>query len=145
MSNVFKYETAEEAKVAVKNVILSKDWKNILCKDKSGNDIEYYFDRVAIAKIAQTIPTGMFDSQEICDNLLQNCILDNIDAIAKFVVGRGPMRSITTEYDNVVGYVVQFVSDTQVTQVPCYNLNMTICRNDKTIAGFYVSDFTPVM
>ena len=83
MSNVFKYETAEEAKVAVKNVILSKDWKNILCKDKSGNDIEYYFDRVAIAKIAQTIPTGMFDSQEICDNLLQNCILDNIDAIAR--------------------------------------------------------------
>lgn len=145
MSNIFKYETAEEAKKAIMSVILSKDWKNTLCKDKNGNEIEYYFDRRAIAKIAQTVPAGMFESQEVCDNLLLNCLLDNVDAIAKFVAGRGPLKSITTEYDNVVGYVVQFVSDTQVTQTPCYQINMMISRNDKSVAGFYVSDFSPVL
>ena len=82
MSNIFKYETAEEAKKAIMSVILSKDWKDTLCKDKNGNEIEYYFDRRAIAKIAQTVPAGMFESQEICDNLLLNCLLDNVDAAA---------------------------------------------------------------
>ena len=145
MANIFRYENTDEAKKAIMSVILNKDWKQNICQDKSGNEIQYYFDRLAIAKIAQTLPTGMFESQEVCDNLLQNCILDNIDTIATFVAGKGPLKSITTEYDNVIGYVVQFVSDTQVSQTPCYNLNMIICRNDKTIAGFYVSDFTPVL
>lgn len=145
MANLFRYENAEEAKTAINTAVLDKNWKDILCKDKNGHAMQYYFDKREIAKVAQTLPSGMFDSQDVCDNLLRNCILDNIDAIAKFVAGRGPLRSITTEYDNVVGYVVQFVSDTQVTKTPCYNLNMILCRNDKTPAGFYVSDFTPVL
>ena len=145
MSNLFRYETIEDAKNAIKSVVLSQDWKETLCKNKEGKNIVYYFEGNDMKKMAEMLPLGIFESQSICDNLMQNFILDNIDAIAKFIVGKGPLRSMTTEYDDVVGHVVQYVNGKEISKVPCYSLNMILCRNDKTIAGFYISDFTPVM
>ena len=145
MNNIFRYDTVEEAKSAIMKSVLANNWKEQLCKNKDGDDIQYYFEPKSVSRMASIMPMGIFKSQDECDNLLRNCILDNVDAIAKFVAGKGPLKSITTEYDNTVGSVVQYQDGFKISEVKCNTLNMVVCRNDKITAGFYVSDFTPVL
>ena len=139
-----RFATQEEAKAAVLHAISLPDWKKRFCTNKKGYEEVLYFDQESTYRIARYAPAGMFSSEEACEEYFKRSVEASADRIARFMMGRGPLHFVTTEFDHVVGQLIQLEEDGSFSSTPCYRTLLALSRNreDKTGLGIYVSHFT---
>ena len=145
MSNFLKHETIEDVKREVIAILQKDNWKEILCTTPKGTYVNPYQEARAVVISAKLAPVGMFESEQFCDAMLKQAILENLDNIARFVIKGMPMKNFVTEYEENIGFVVQIVSDTQITKTTTYKTALCVSRHKDSEVGFCISMFTPVL
>ena len=145
MSNFLKYETPEDVKREILTILQKSNWKEILCTTPKGTYVNPYQEARAVVVSAKLAPVGMFESEDFCEALLKQTIVENLVGLARFVMKGMPMKNFVTEYEENIGFVVQRVSDTQITKTTTYKVALCVSRHKDSDAGFYISLFTPVL
>ena len=137
MSNILKNE--------ILSILQEKNWKEILCTTPKGTYINPYLEEKTVLVSAKLAPTGMFASEELCDELLKQAIIKNIEDIAKFVIKGVPMKTFVTEHEDTIGVVVEVDENAQITKTTTNKTAFYISKNKDSKAGFTVSAFSPVL
>ena len=143
MSNILK--TVEDVKKDVLYILQENNWKELICTTPKGTYVNPYLEEHVVVISAKLAPTGIFASEELCDQLLKQTIIENIDNIAKFVIKKVPMTIFTNEHKENIGLVVQVASENEITKTPTHKTALFISKHNESKAGFYVSMFTPIL
>ena len=96
MSNFLKYETPEDVKREILTILQKSNWKEILCTTPKGTYVNPYQEARAVVVSAKLAPVGMFESEDFCEALLKQTIVENLDGLARFVMKGMPMKNFVT-------------------------------------------------
>ena len=143
MSDILK--TVEDVKKDILSILQENNWKELMCTTPKGTYVNPYLEEHVVLVSVKLAPTGVFASEEFCDQLLKQCLARNIDDIAKFVIKGVPMKTLINEHDDNIGFVVQLDEDAQIKKTPTKKTALYLSRHKESKVGFYVSMFSPML
>lgn len=143
MSNILK--TVEDAKIDILEILQENNWKELMCTTPKGTYVNPYLEEHVVVVSAKLAPTGIFATEEFCDQLLKQAIIENMDNLANFVIKGVPMKIFTSEHKENIGLVVQVTPDNEITKTPTHKTALFVSKHKESKAGFYVSMFTPIL
>ena len=143
MSNTLK--TIEEVKKDILSILQENNWKEILCTTPKGTYINPHQEDHVVMVSAKLAPTGVFETEEFCDELLKQAIIVNIDNLAEFVIKGVPMKIFVNEHEENIGFVVETDEDAQITKTATHKTALFVSKHKDSKTGFYVSSFSPVL
>ena len=148
MARYTPFANIEDARTALRAWLDDPQWRQLLCVDHKGEEVQIFFDRESVEKITRAGWVewcGGFFSREECDRMLRDYLLEEQDMMAKFLMGRGPRRFIHKESEKPLGYLLH-LEDGSLREREAYRVAVGMMRK-KTENGQYhfgIDYFAPV-
>ena len=139
---MFDYKQRSNLKDCIINDTTSHDWKDIFCKDKNGNIQDFFIDEDTAKKMTEDgIALGCFYSEESYENILKKTIGNYADSIINFIESKRPIKTITVEYTDNIGFVLE---NNQKRNTNRISFVLIKDKTNSTKYGFIISNFVPI-